>query len=65
MYTFERAYIYILYILYVGKDNQLQGVPRNMTVTRQLEGRFYSLKQFLPFIRKPYFEVKVNNRKYS
>ena len=55
MYTFERAYIYILYILYVGKDNQLQGVPRNMTVTRQLEGRFYSLKQFSPFIRKPYF----------
>ena len=42
MYTFERAYIYILYILYVGKDNQLQGVLRNMTVARQLEGRFYS-----------------------
>jgi len=58
MYTFERAYIYILYILYVGKDNQLQGVPQNMTVTRQLEGRFYSLKQFSPFIRKPYFWSK-------
>ena len=41
-YTIERAYICILYILYVSRDNQLQGVPQNMTVIRQLEGRFYS-----------------------
>jgi len=37
----------------VPRFNVIQGVPRNMTVSRRFTGRLWSLKWFTAFIRKP------------
>ena len=43
------------YLKVVDTRSEIQGVPRNMTVARQLTVRYLSLKNAAAFIRKPYF----------